>query len=195
MGALTPVLTYLPMIQEGVRLISGISGSESSYNQSVQQQKLALQQLRARQNLEEQQAAEDAALERERMEADAEDAEAMRLAALRRAVARQRVDFASRGLNANDDGTAEAILLGLFEETDADRAARERLDDIRNRAINANLSQGSALNVLQRTQLQQKQKLDRMTSDRDQLFDRVNSGLETIGYFDNVWKKLNGQEA
>ncbi|MEC7028226.1 MAG: transporter, partial [Pseudomonadota bacterium] len=101
------------------------------------------------------------ALSREKLAAEAKNAEENRLSALRRAVARQRASFGATGLSANE-GSAEAVLLGLFEETDQDRQQRERLDTLRNRALDNDLASTQSLNVLQRSQLAQQQRLERI---------------------------------
>ncbi len=62
---------------------------------------------------------------------------------------------------ATELGGGLAVLLGLFDESDADRTQREHLDSLRSAALDSDLSQQRALNVLQRTQLQQKQALER----------------------------------
>mgnify|MGYP006197385875 FL=1 len=123
---------------------------------------MLLRQLAQKQQAENINAHEQAALERERLAADASAADEKRRAALRRAVARQRASFGAQGTGSND-GSAEAVLLGLFEETDTDRAQRARLDDIRDRFITQDLSAKNRINVLQRAQLAERQKLERMT--------------------------------
>jgi hypothetical protein len=141
----------------------GNSGDDDARAQLRSQQDLAMQQLRAQQGLAEMTAVEQAALDRQNIAANAQNAEAARRTALRRATARQRATFGAQGLSAND-GSGEAVLLGLFDESDADRQSRERLDTLRNQAIDQNLDQQQRINVLQRTQLQERQSLDRALS-------------------------------
>lgn len=136
------------------------AAEQAAYNLAAQQN-LAMAQLQAQQQLGERQAAEDAALERRNIALDAASAEDARRAALKRAVARQKVSLASQGISAADSGSAEAILLGLFQESEQDRAARTRLDGLRAQAVGQGLAQRQALNVLQRSQLAERQALER----------------------------------
>jgi hypothetical protein len=74
-------------------------------------------------------------------------------------VARQRANFGAQGVSAGG-GSAQAVLLGLFEESEEERARRERLDGLRVRVLEDDLAGRRASNVLQRTQLQERAKVD-----------------------------------
>lgn len=170
MGALTPVIGTLGTVLGAVNTVERAVGKVRDYSGDAEedrrrqlraQQDLALKQLKQQQAAGLKTANENAALDKAKISADTESAEAKRRAALRRAVARQNVNFAARGLSKNDSGSSEAILLGLFDESDTERAQREKLDTIRNRAIDSGVTAKSRLNVLQRTQLQEKQRLER----------------------------------
>lgn len=172
MGALTPVITGLTTLTTAVsaadKLIGvtrGFAGDpyESQRQALRSQQDLALQQLSAQQALDQQQAAREAELQRQKIATDTLDSEQKRRAALRRAVAKQRAQFGGSGLTGGD-GSTEAVLLGMFEESEADKAASQRLDSLRNAAIDQSLNERQALNVLQRTQLQERQALARIAS-------------------------------
>lgn len=128
----------------------------------------ALQQLQALQGEELRRAEEDAAQERERIAAAAANAESTRRAALKRAVARQRAAFGASGIDANSSGSAQAVLFGLFDESDEERAQREKLDTLRLGAIDQNLEQRRRLNILQRTQLAERQRLQQSVASRGQ---------------------------
>ncbi len=58
-------------------------------------------------------------------------------------------------------GSAQAVLLGLFDESEDERTKREELDSLRLTALDQNIGQSRALNVLQRTQLAERQRLMR----------------------------------
>lgn len=172
MGALTPVITGLTTLTTAVsaadKLIGVTRGFASDPYEAQRkalrnEQDLALQQLTAQQALNEQQSGQEAALQRQKIAADTLTAEGARRAALRRAVAKQRAQFGGSGLSGGD-GSAEAVLLGLFEESETDKAAGQRLDTLRNAAIDQSLGDQRALNVLQRTQLQERQALARIAS-------------------------------
>jgi len=121
-------------------------------------QRVDTRQLNQNQQLQEQIAAEKAALEKQEVSLKAGAAEKARREALKRAVARQRANFGSSGVSVND-GSSEAVLLGLFDESEFDKTERERLDSLKVAAIDQGLNQQKRVNTLQRAQLQQTQKL------------------------------------
>lgn len=155
MAALVPLLTTT-LVTQGV----GLAVNEFSRRKSQDQ---ALDQLQQRQNLQQQQAAQDAALDRERIALDAQANEDERKSALRRAVARQRANFGAQGVGSGA-GSSQAVLLGLFEESDDEKARRDALDTLRLNAIDQNLGQSVSLNVLQRTQLEERNRLNSLTA-------------------------------
>lgn len=124
------------------------------------QQSQTLAQLRQRQRLDETQNTQQAALERQKRAEQARQANQERQAALRRAVARQRAQFGASGIGP-DSGSSEAVLLGLFEETEQDSENRQRLDSIRNRSLELNSQQLQARNILESTQRAQRNQLRR----------------------------------
>ena len=155
----------IPLIRTGSALFSDIqSFGDDPYKDERQrlqkQQQLALKQLRASQDEKLLDLQEQSALAAEKSVTDSAAAEQTRLSALRRAVARQRAAYGVSGLSSTG-GSAEAVLLGLFEESDDERETRARLDDIRNRTLEQNLDAQKRLNVLQVSQLKQKQRLER----------------------------------
>ena len=166
--ALTGLAAFAPVVRESLPLISGaanifsgvqnlVYSPDEQEDNYIEQQRLELRQLQERQNAQLKAQQQETALSREKLAAEAKNAEENRLSALRRAVARQRASFGATGLSAN-----EAVLLGLFEETDQDRQQRERLDTLRNRALDNDLASTQSLNVLQRSQLAQQQRLERI---------------------------------
>lgn len=172
MGALTPVISGLTTITTAISAADRLLGvtqdfGRDPYKEQRQalraQQDLALQQLTARQSLGEQQAQQEALLQKEKITADALEKEQRRRSALRRAVARQRVQFGGSGLSGGD-GSTEAVLLGLFEESEHDKVASQRLDGLRSAALDQGLHEKRTLNVLQRSQLQERQALERLAS-------------------------------
>lgn len=155
MGALVPVLTSA-LVTQGV----GLAVNEFSRRQSQDQ---ALEQLQERQALQQQQQAQDAALQKQQIALSAAQNEEERKAALKRAVARQRANFGSQGVGSGA-GSSQAVLLGMFEETEDELSRREELDNLRLNAVDLNVSQSNALNVLQRTQLQERNNLNNLTA-------------------------------
>ena len=165
MAALAPVISLLGTIGSavtagtavlgGVQTIAGIGNSRQE-----KQDALALDQLKRQQNLQQKQLEERAALERQQIALNTQQAEEQRKQALRRAVSRQRASFGSQGVG-SASGSSQAVLLGLFDESDEERLRREELDALRSTALDQNISQSRALNVLQRTQLAERQRLAR----------------------------------
>jgi hypothetical protein len=125
------------------------------------QQQTALTQLQAQQHLSEDSAAQDAALQKAQIAADAASAEERRMAALRKAVARQKTLFSAQGLSGAQDGSSEAVLLGLYNDSTSEGQANAQSDALRSAAIDQNLSQQKQKNLLALAQLQQNQSLER----------------------------------
>lgn len=101
------------------------------------------------------QMAENAMLEKEKIRLSAEQTETERRAALRRAIAKQRAKFGSSGIESSG-GSSQALLLGLYDESDEDRQQRESLDTLKTQAIDQNLDQQQRVNTLQLTQLRER---------------------------------------
>lgn len=136
-------------------------GAKNQRAALLAQQNLALQQLQARQGLSAADAAAQAERDRQKLALETANSEAARRDALRRAVARQNAQFGAQGVSSTD-GSGEALLLGMFEESDQERARRAQMDSLRAQAIDQNLEEGNRINVLQRTQLQERQNLERI---------------------------------
>ncbi len=169
MGAINAFGNLLPILgatTSAIRTLEGAATTLSGIGQSADKQRqdeqnLAMKQLKRAQAAQEQNLAQQTALERERIAAQGAQDEDERRQALRRAVARQRAQFGSQGTGAAG-GSADAVLLGLFDETDDDLAKREQLDSLRNRALDLDVAQNRSLNLLQAMQLAQRQSLSRL---------------------------------
>ncbi len=155
MGSLTPILSNATLTGAA----GAVNASKSSGNTRASQE-LALRQLQQQQHLREAQSAADAQRAREKVAIDAAADEAERQRALKRSVARQRANFGAQGVGSGQ-GSSQAVLLGLFDESEEEKSERESLDALRLNAIDDDLNQERALNVLQRTQLEERQKLTR----------------------------------
>lgn len=168
MGALSSAVTALGTLTTALGAVNGFGGAVQNLTGGGSRS-LEAEQDMAMRSLQQQQAAhmrglqEQAALQNEKIAADTLAAEDQRRAALRRAVARQKVQFGAQGI-ASGDGSSQAVLLGMFDESEQDRAARERLDTLRQQAITQNIEAQSRINVLQRSQLAERQKLQRITT-------------------------------
>ena len=150
--------------------VNNVVGAVDSFNKNSGKEEL--KQTKARQNLDLQNKQEDAALQKEQIRLSAEQTENERRAALRRAVAKQRASAGASGTGSSD-GSGRAILLGLFDESDEERAQRESLDTLKSKAIDTNINQQKRINTLQLSQLKEKNNLSRFTS----AFDSASSVL------------------
>jgi len=165
MGALTPIATTLSTVVGTLNTVNQVVGTVQTLTGNSperQEQDLALKQLQERQSLNAAQRAQDNALQREQIALQSAQDEEDRRTALRRAVARQRASFGSSGISQGSGGSSQAVLLGLFDETENELADREALDNLRTRALELDQSQTNSLNLLQATQLRQRQDLNRL---------------------------------
>lgn len=151
-AGVAPVLNTVNTLTNQIRNVGGSSERRA--------QELALAQLQERQAIDNQNAQAQANLDYQKLQTQTQAAEDERRATLRRAMARQRASFGGAGVSTNG-GSGEAVLLGLFDESDAEREEREKLDSLRSQAIDLSLANRSSLNVLQRSQLEARQKLTR----------------------------------
>lgn len=163
----------LGYVTQGVSLVKNVVDSEVSASRQEESQDMALQQLQRQQALTQQQAAQNAELERKQIAEQSAINEENRRAALKRAVARQRAQFGASGISSGP-GSSEAVLLGLFDETEGELAQRERLDNLRYGALDSDLAQSNSLNVLQYEQLKERQKL----SQAARTYDRISGGID-----------------
>lgn len=149
MGALVPALPTLASIGTSVATRS-LAYKQAQENAQISARQSALRELQLRQ---------DAELQREKIALDTQQAEKDRKDALKRSVARQRAKFGAQGIGSGA-GSSQAVLLGLTEESEEERASREALDSLKEKALDQKLEQANALNVLQRTQLQERSRVD-----------------------------------
>ena len=164
MGTLTSALTQIGSTISTINTITSGVQQLTGQNDRMQKssQRLAMQNLRERQQLSEQQANANAQLSRAELAERSKQEDENRRKALKRAMARQNVNRGASGISSN--GSNEAILLGLYNDADDDRQNANALDQIRFNTIDNDLYNLQQNNILQRTQLAQKQKLDRAIS-------------------------------
>lgn len=164
MGSVVPIAFQAIQAAQAISSVAkvvgrGISAVDDGRKQSVQ----ALDQLEARQKVEQRNAQEKANLQRQEILTQAQEKEANRVRELKRAVARQRAAFGGSGLS-SADGSSQAVLLGLFEESEEEKAERERLDNLRLSAIDQNLAQAKRVNTLELAQQREKSRLKNSSS-------------------------------
>jgi colicin import membrane protein len=156
MGAIASVLTPILQIGSAIGTVAGIV-------QPFYEDNVSSKQLEQQNALKLKQAKQDAALKQQQITLETQQAEEKRRAALKRAMATQRANFGSQGVGSGG-GSSEAVLLGMFEESDAERQNREQLNQLKSAALETGISQQRQLNLLQQEQLQERQILDRVSS-------------------------------
>ena len=166
MGSLSGVTSFLTpllgvpgaVISAGAHLID----QQKERNDLRAQQQNALQQLQARQAQEEALATQNAALEKQKLEADAQATEDRRKLALRRAVARQKTLFSAQGLGGAQDGSGEAVLLGLVNDSNTEATQDNQITALKNAALDQSLEQRRQKNLLESSQMAESQNLTRI---------------------------------
>ena len=145
MGDFTSVLT--PVLQLGAGF----------YKDSV-----SAKQQKEQNRLEESQRQASNAFQKEQMRVVSEQAEINRRAALKRAVAKQRAQFGGSGIGSGD-GSSEAVLLGLFDESEEERRQREQMEGIKASALDMSAGAQRQLNLLQQAQMMESRNLNAIT--------------------------------
>lgn len=191
MGSLNPV-GMLGIYQQGIGLVDALVRGESAHRQNARSEEVALEQLKQQQALQQQQSMQNVALEKRQIAAQSEINEQNRRAALKRAVARQRARFGGSGIS-QGSGSSEAVLLGMFDETEEELAQRERLDSLRSGALDQRLAQSNSLNVLQYEQLRQRQDLNNVSSNYGRYKNMLDVGLGAIDMGERWYERASGQ--
>lgn len=158
LGAITKTVTAFEALGGAIETISGNNRGEGVLRAQQDQAMRDLQRQQAQRTAETE---VDARAARDKIALDAADAERRRLVALKRAVAKRNARFGATGIG-GDAGSREAILLGLYNESDAEKQQREDLDKLRYAAIDNDLSSLNSRNILEQTQLAERQKLTRL---------------------------------
>ena len=106
---------------------------------------------------------EDVALRRAQIESSAASDEAARLKALRKTVGRTRASLGAGG-GGTSDGSGEAVLLGLVADTHRSQQEADATDRLRTQALAQEVAATQKANLLERSQLAEKQRLELFSS-------------------------------
>ena len=106
-------------------------------------------------NLAVSQQAQQTALQQQQVATQNQQANEERQAALRRAMARTRAQLGAQGVN-SVGGSGEAVLLGLYQESEADQTRRNNLDKLRQTALSQEQDQFSSRNLLAQQERQER---------------------------------------
>ncbi len=155
MGSLTSALA--PIVQIGSALGTVANAAAPFYQDSVDRKNQ-----KANNDLALKQAQANAAIQKEQNRLSAFQQEQDRKKALKNAMARQRAEFGGAGIG-SAEGSSEAVLLGLFNESDEQRALRERITNLRNAALDLTPAQIQQRNLLQQTQSRTQDTINRIT--------------------------------
>ena len=122
------------------------------------------QSLQQRQLLQDQATADraqqaDIATRRAQIETSAASDEAARLKALRKTVGRTRASLGAGG-GGTSDGSGEAVLLGLVADTNQSQQEADVTDRLRSQALAQEVTDTQKRNLLERSQLAEKQRLE-----------------------------------
>ncbi|MGH1398521.1 MAG: hypothetical protein ACRBCT_04830 [Alphaproteobacteria bacterium] len=131
---------------------TNLIGTAAGFADTAIQNEQSQRQLEAQHRLQEQQIAADNALQKAQIDLASAQSEIDRKSALKRAVARQNALTGASGI-VSGDGSSEAVILGLYNESEEEAAQREELDTLKKASLNQTLSQRQSLNLLQRNQL------------------------------------------
>lgn len=153
MANITSLGGTLPFLSQSFSTLGRAEGQLTAYGDSRAADRLALKQLSERNRSEEQLATQKAEREQAVLNAQASDDERRRSMALKRAAARQRAAYGGAGVESSDDGSGEAVLLGLFNENQQDQAAQDSIYSLRRQIIDDNLSSIKQRNLLEESQL------------------------------------------
>lgn len=148
MAGFTSVMTGLSMVGN---LVGGFAGDRADNRAYIDQQ-----------NANFAYAQQQAAHQRAELEQRAAADEESRQSALKRAVARQKSLYGSGGI-ASGDGSARAVLLGLFEESEDEKMRRENLDRLRYSAIDSELGHRRTVNMLNVSAAKERNKIATIT--------------------------------
>jgi hypothetical protein len=169
MGTLASALTQISTTIGTLNAISSGAQQLTGRDNRTAQRSMRLQQDQAMRALEQDQVQSQAELERtakaerEQIVLQADQDATRRRNALKRSMAKQNALRGAGGTSTS--GSAEAVLLGLVNDTEDDNQNRKQLDQIRYNAIDNDVYTLNQRNILEQQQLSDRHRLDRAISD------------------------------
>lgn len=155
MGGLTSALAPILQVGSAINTIANIGGRISTNKQELKQQEaskaLAFQQAQAK-----------AAYDKQQEQLKFLQGETDRRLKLKLSVARQRAQFGGDGISAGD-GSGEAVLLGMFNNADIQDNLAKRQTALNLQGNDLSLAQIQQKNLLEQSQLREKQNLKYLT--------------------------------
>jgi hypothetical protein len=148
------VLGAVNTVMGAVNQFSSSSGSRD-YDFQRQQNEVAIQNARAMAENKKQEHALEAKI-----------AEEARRDALRRAIAKQRASYGGNNIDSSS-GSAQAVLLGKYFESDQDQKNADTLLNIKKAGLDTSVGNMQRVNTLQLTQAREKNKYSQFTAAYD----------------------------
>lgn len=139
----------LPVINKSISIVNTIDRADRLLNRKSgsKDRDLALRQLRQRQASEEKIAATRTARDQMILDAESASTERRRLNALKRETARQNAAFGGAGVD-SETGSGEAVLLGLFQESEDDKRDQDSITALRRQILTDNFAALKSRNLL-----------------------------------------------
>lgn len=159
-GAIVPGLSGIipnPLISS---LIAGVSNL--AFDDYSNQKNLKRQTEQKRLSQVNQQAKANARLNE--INTQSQLAEEERIRNLKSAIAKQRASFASSGISSNGKGSAKAVLSGFLNDSEEEKKANDKFSQIKKQAISDNLYQNNQKSLLELSQLEERQDIDKYTN-------------------------------
>ncbi len=144
-------LSLVNTVAKGVNSYREESGSRE-YEETKQENALRLAAIQQGNTLQK----EQSRIDRELQEQD-------RLNRVRRLMAEQRAKFAGRGI-ASGDGSSQAVLYGLLEESDKESENRGEAYRIKNTILDQNYNAAQSINTLMLSQMKERNKLNKVSA-------------------------------
>jgi hypothetical protein len=145
----------LPIINQGLaaaRTLNQYKDGIFGDADTARRTQLRLDQLKERNRLEEDLAGTRTDRDTAITDAERAESERRRSNALKRAVSRQRATYGGAGVD-SEGGSSEAVLLGLFSDSESERAASDNIYDLRKKIIADNFAGLKRRNLLEESQL------------------------------------------
>lgn len=185
MGTMIPIATQALSAVKTIGTVASLAnqGMNLFGNSATQNSQQALAHLQQQQKLNQQNLIAENNLRKQEILLDAGEAERIRRQSLKRAVAKRKAEFGSSGI-AIGDGSSEAVLLGLFQDSEAERLKNAQADQLRFQTLDQSVTNKKRLNTLTRTQEAEKAKLTNASNPFEQV--RAASGILSgaAGLFD-----------
>lgn len=160
MGNLTSLGGALPLLTQTISGVKSFDRTVNGNRNADQQLKLLGAQQAEKNRLDEKIADARAATDTSILNATQNDETRRRASALKRALSRQRAIFGGSGIDrGGDDGSGEAIVSGLLNESEQDQTASDSIFNLRRRIIEDNVQNIRARNLLEESQFNARRKI------------------------------------